>query len=172
MSDIMIMAAGVAALDALIVLLASALIVPAWRGRATTLVRRQALPMILVLSAISVLGTLYMEYGDALAPCLFCWWQRVFMYPILFIAALAMVKRRSAAEIADYVLVLAIPGFFIALYQHLLQMLPQGSLIPCDAANECAVRSVFEFGFVTLPWMALTVFAAIALVAFIARRRA
>ena len=36
--------------------------------------------------------------------------------------------------------------------------------------NDCSIRLVFEFGFVTIPWMALTVFAALALITFLARK--
>ena len=43
------------------------------------------------------------------------------------------------------------------------------ALIPCDASSDCAIRSVFYFHFVTIPWMALTVFVAIFLIALLGR---
>jgi disulfide bond formation protein DsbB len=134
-------------------------------------VRPYAWLSIFLLSAISIIGTLVMQYVDLLNPCLLCWWQRIFMYPVALISLVALIKQRDIASDADYILALAIPGALVALYQHLLQILPQGSLIPCDAANECGVRSVFEFGFVTIPWMAFSVFAALILIALISRKR-
>ena len=145
------------------------LVIPKTRAQTARLIRANALFLILILSLGSVAGSLFMQYGLNLVPCLFCWWQRVFMYPIVLLAGVAAVRRASLSELADYVLVLAVPGFVIALYQHLLQMLPSGALIPCDAAAECSVRSVFEFGYITLPWMAVSAFALLILVAAVAR---
>ena len=92
------------------------------------------------------------------------------MYPTAFIALVAIIKNTRVREIADYVLLLSIIGGLVALYQHLLQILPANSLIPCDASGDCAVRSVFEFGFVTIPWMALSAFAALILIALLVRK--
>jgi disulfide bond formation protein DsbB len=131
--------------------------------------RRYGLLAIFILSTLSVVATLVLQYGDNLNPCLLCWWQRVFMYPIAIITLLALIKGRTLSDIVDYVLALSVIGALVAFYQHLLQVLPSGALIPCDATGDCAVRSVFEFGFVTLPWMALTLFIAIALMAIVMR---
>lgn len=163
------MALGTILVDAAIVLCLLALLFKRGRRAVVPFVRSSALLIVVVLSVVSVAGTLVMQYAGALAPCLLCWWQRVFMYPIALIALIAFFKNERFAKIADYVLALSVIGALVALYQHLLQVLPQGALIPCDATNDCAVRSVFEFNFVTIPWMAFTVFAAIILVSWIAR---
>ena len=89
------------------------------------------------------------------------------MYPIGFISAIALFRGKKLPDIAEYVFALSLVGALIALYQHLLQVLPSGSLIPCDASGDCAVRTVFEFGFVTLPWMAFTAFLVIGFIALI-----
>ena len=164
------MAAGIVAIDLAIVINILVLAYAPSREKTATFGRRYGLLAIFVLSTLSVVGTLYFQYGDNLNPCLLCWWQRVFMYPIPFISLIALIKGKRLSDIADYVLALSVIGAAIALYQHLLQILPSGALIPCDASGDCAVRSVFEFGFVTLPWMALTIFVALALIAFIARK--
>jgi disulfide bond formation protein DsbB len=132
--------------------------------------REYGLLAIFILSTLSVVGTLWFQYGDNLNPCLMCWYQRVFMYPIPFITLIALIKGKRLSDIADYILALSLVGAAVALYQHLLQILPSGSLIPCDATGDCAIRSVFEFGFVTLPWMAFTIFIALALIAYLARK--
>lgn len=161
--------AATALLDVLIVAFLVGMCVPSWRMRIITFIRQNALPLATALSGIAVAGTLYMQYADMLNPCMMCWWQRVFMYPVFVIGAIALAKRTPFRDIADFVLALSIVGFLIALYQHLLQVLPSGALIPCDASGDCAIRTVFDFGFVTIPWMAVTVFAALALIAFVAR---
>src|SRR3569832_1608188 len=148
---ITLLSIATAAMNAVFVIGVLGLIIPAFRARTVSLIRGNAIFGIIMLSLASLVGSLFMQYGLGLVPCLFCWWQRVFMYPIVLVAGMGALKRASLRDIADYTLVLAIPGALVALYQHLLQMLPQGALIPCDASGECAVRTVFEFGYITLP---------------------
>ena len=138
-------------------------------GKFRAFIKKNARLVIFLLSAASIIATLTLEYVGGLPPCILCWWQRIFMYPVAIISGIAVIKDTDVSDIADYVLAFSLLGGAVALYQHLLQMLPAGSLIPCDAANECAVRSVFELGYITLPWMALSVFAILVLVAFVAR---
>jgi disulfide bond formation protein DsbB len=167
---ITLMSLGIVLIDIALVIKVFALFHKPSRAKIMRIGREYGLLSIVILSTLSIVATLWMQYGDNLNPCLFCWWQRVFMYPIPFISFIAMVKGKRLSDIADYVIALSIIGGAIALYQHLLQILPSGALIPCDAAGDCAVRSVFEFGFVTIPWMALTVFAALALISFLGRK--
>ncbi|HTR18684.1 MAG TPA: disulfide bond formation protein B [Candidatus Paceibacterota bacterium] len=167
---IYLMALGTVLLDAAIVVKVFALFHRPSRAQIVRGGRSYGLLAIFILSALSIAGTLFMQYAGALPPCVLCWWQRIFMYPIAIISLIAFIKNAKLSDIADYVLALSFLGALVALYQHLLQVLPQGSLIPCDATNDCAVRSVFYFNFVTIPWMALTVFAAVFLIAFIGRR--
>src|ERR1700722_3322736 len=124
---------------------------------------------IFILSTLAVAGTLIMQYAGGLSPCIFCWYQRIFMYPIALISLIALIKGVKISDIADYILALSFIGALFALYQHLLQILPSGALIPCDATDDCAIRTIYYFNFVTIPWMALTVFVAIFLVALLAR---
>jgi disulfide bond formation protein DsbB len=168
---ITLMALGTVALNAALALALLALFNSAWRTKLFALIRSNARLIFFLLSAASVAGTLFFEFAAGLAPCTFCWWQRIGMYPILFISAIAFLKNTDVSEIADYILALSIFGGAFALYQHLLQVLPTGTIIPCDASGDCAVRSIFEFGFVTIPWMALSVFAVFIFVALIARKK-
>ncbi|HUO50823.1 MAG TPA: disulfide bond formation protein B [Candidatus Paceibacterota bacterium] len=167
---IYLMALGTVVLDAAIVACVVALMFPSGRRVIVPVIRSGAFLVVVLLSIACVAGTLIMQYAGALAPCVLCWWQRVFLYPVALIALVAFFKNERFAKIADYVLALSCIGALIALYQHLLQVLPQGALIPCDATGDCAVRSVFEFNFVTIPWMAFTAFVALGIVAWIARR--
>jgi disulfide bond formation protein DsbB len=169
-SIITLIAFGTVVMDAGIFITTLALLKRAWRGRIYALATNYGMLTFFLIASTSIALTLVFQYSFALAPCLLCWWQRVFMYPTAFIALIAMVKNTHVSEIADYVLALSIIGAAIALYQHLLQILPANSLIPCDASGDCAVRTVFEFGFVTIPWMALSAFAALILIAFLARK--
>jgi disulfide bond formation protein DsbB len=167
---IYLMAVGTVILDIALVVKILALFHASSRKHILQSGRRYGLLAIFILSTLAVAGTLIMQYAGNLQPCLFCWYQRVFMYPIPVISLIAILKVKNISDVADYIMALSVFGFAIALYQHLLQVLPSGALIPCDATDDCAIRSVFEFHFVTIPWMAVTVFAAIFLIAFLGRR--
>jgi len=166
---IYLMAVGTVVLNAGIVLCVLALTNRSMRAQLTAFMRGNAMWLIILLSVLSIAGTLLMQYAGALEPCVLCWWQRVFMYPIGIIAIIAFFKNVKFSDIADYVLVMSFLGALVALYQHLLQILPAGALIPCSATDDCAIRTIFYFNFVTIPWMALTVFVAIFLIALCAR---
>ena len=91
-------------------------------------------------------------------PCTLCWWQRIFLYPQVLILGIAFMRRDARAWI--YSMALSICGAAIALYHTYLQF--GGSpLVPCGAdaaASQCAQRYFLEFGYVTIPTMALTAF--------------
>jgi disulfide bond formation protein DsbB len=167
---IYLMAIGTVLLDIALVVKVLALFHKPSRTKIMQGGRSIGLLAIFILSTLAVAGTLIMQYAGGLDPCLLCWWQRVFMYPIPVITLIALIKGQKISDIADYILALSFLGAAVALYQHLLQVLPSGSLIPCDASGDCAIRTVFYFNFVTIPWMALTVFVAIFLIALLARR--
>ncbi len=106
------------------------------------------------------LGTLITaEYYKILGfeACPLCWWQEIFLYPQVVLFGMAAWKKDS--YIADYSIVLSFFGAGVALYQHVLQMLPHGTL-PCPATGtvSCATRILFEFGYITYPLMAFTLF--------------
>src|SRR3989344_1846647 len=68
-------------------------------------------------------------------PCLWCWWQRIFMYPQVVLLGIALAIRDK--RIAIYSLALSIAGAVIAAYHTYIQF--GGSpLIPCSADSAAA----------------------------------
>ena len=99
-------------------------------------------------------------YSEVLhyVPCDLCWYQRVFLYPQVFMFAYAWWKYDRAA--LPYVLILSVLGFTVALYHHFLQI-GFDLMKPCSSAPfavDCAKPSFIEFGFVTFPFMAVVLF--------------
>ncbi len=168
---ITLIAFGAVVLNAVFVLCIAALFKSSWRDALVRFVRAHARLIIFLLSIGAVSGSLFLQYVAVIPPCLLCWWQRIFMYPTVIISTIAILKNTDVSEYADYVLTLSVLGAGVAIYQHLLQMLPAGSLIPCDTTGDCAVRSVFEFGYVTVPWMALSIFALLIFVTILTRKK-
>lgn len=110
---------------------------------------------------VATLGSLFYSEIAGFEPCTLCWYQRIFMYPQVFLFGLALWKKDRG--IVDYSLLLSGIGFLIAGYHYLMQVGIISSL-PCPAIGysvNCVKLFVIQFGYITLPLMSLTAFALI-----------
>ena len=111
-------------------------------------------------------------YSDVIGyePCKLCWFQRIFMYPQVFLLALALWKKDK--NIIDYTALLSIFGAIIAGYHYLLQLgiAPDLSCGAVGYSVSCAQRFVMNFGYITLPLMAFTAFLMILTFFFIEKK--
>ena len=106
----------------------------------------------------TIITLYYSEYLGA-TPCGLCWLQRIFLYPQVVLFAIA--AWRKDTSVAVYSIALSMIGAVIALYQHYLQMGGTLDVIPCPAtgtAADCTARTFFEFGYITYPFMAFSLF--------------
>ena len=129
------------------------------------------LQTIFAVSLAGMLGSLYFSEVMNFAPCMLCWYQRIALYPIVFISFIALVRKDIAARV--YVLPLAIAGFLIALYQNFLiwGLIPE-SLKPCVEGVSCTTKYIEWFGFITIPFLSLVAFGfIISLCVYLARIR-
>lgn len=115
-----------------------------------------------LISGLAMAGSL--TYSDVIgyAPCVLCWFQRILMYPQVLIMGVAMYRRDMSVRL--YGLILSVVGAVIALW-HYLGQLGFGTL-PCSAVGysvSCAERFVMQYGYITIPLMAFSAFALIAL---------
>lgn len=112
-------------------------------------------------------------YSDILGveACYWCWWQRIFLYPQAILFAMALWKEKYMRTAIDASIGMSVIGAGIALYHHALQMLP-GSGLPCPAVGvSCSQRILFEFGYITYPLMAFSLFAFLIIVMLFVRSR-
>lgn len=116
----------------------------------------------------TVFSILYSEF-IGFAACVLCWYQRIFMYPLVILLGLALYRKDKG--IIDYALVLAAAGSIVSLYHNYIYY-GGSSILPCDALGgvSCAQRYVFEFGYITIPLMSLTAFVLIIFSLFLAKR--
>ncbi len=107
---------------------------------------------------LATLGSLYFSEVRGLTPCILCWYQRIFMYPLIFIIGVAIIRKDK--NIPYFVLPLSIIGAIIALYQYLLQMtgLAKITPIPCTSVTPCSQIQVLYLGFITIPFLSLMAF--------------
>jgi disulfide bond formation protein DsbB len=134
------------------------------------LLARYALPLGFFLTLFATIGSLYYQYYLHLPPCDLCWYQRAFIYPLLFVFAYAWYKNDK--NIYNYIMGLSVVGGLIALYHHYLQM-GYDLYQPCSTAPfavDCSTPTFIEFGFVTYPFMALVTLGFTFLLAYTAKR--
>ena len=177
MSEIAILTTDLAAIGTLLaqlltLVLVAALMFPAKAGEILKHVRPFIIPAAFLLTlGASILSLVYSDVFG-IAPCGLCWLQRALLYPMPILLGIAYFAKDTG--VWKYVVGLGIPGLLIALYQHYLQMGGVGTL-PCPAAPgaaDCAQRVIFEFGYITFPLMAATVFALTIALMFLLRKRA
>lgn len=119
-----------------------------------------ALLLALAVAAISMAGSLYFSEGAHFLPCKLCWYQRIAMYPLVPVLSVALATRDTTVR--RYGLPLAIIGAAISTYHVLLERFPSLETGACDPNNPCSLIWVERFGYITIPTMALSAFALIA----------
>lgn len=110
----------------------------------------------------SIFGSLYFSEIEKLPPCLLCWWQRIFMYPIAFIMSVAILRKDTKA--IYYVMPLSIIGVIAAFYHSLLQWgVIKEDVLDCsvNAAVSCTDVQINWLGFITIPFMSFVAFAGV-----------
>lgn len=119
-----------------------------------------------IVALIATLGSLFYSEIAGFEPCKLCWFQRILMYPQAFLLGMAFWKKDKSMR--DYSIVLSAIGAVIAGYHYLLQIGVAPDL-PCSAVGysvSCSQRFVMNFGYITIPMMALTAFMLILLFMF------
>lgn len=128
---------------------------PAWLAGARADLGRVALRLAPLVAGGATLGSLYYSEVAGYLPCTLCWGQRIFMYSLAVVLTVGAL--RNDVGVRAYGLALAIPGAALAIYHSWLQAFPRVTSF-CTTDAPCAERHVWEFGFVSIPFMALSAF--------------
>lgn len=126
--------------------------------------RRYGLHAALLVAWVATLGSLYFSNVRLYKPCVLCWYQRIFMYPLVVTLALGLLWRDR--RVARYVVPPAVLGAAVAVYHVLLQKtdwLPETAACIIDVP--CSSDYIYWLGFITIPVLSLTAFALILLFA-------
>jgi disulfide bond formation protein DsbB len=111
-------------------------------------------------AASATLGALFFSEVMGLPPCVLCWYQRIFMFPLALLLPVGLFP--FDPKIARYALPLSMIGGLIALFHLLLTygLIPE-SIKPCVQGVPCAQNPIEWFGFITIPLLSLTSFSII-----------
>ncbi len=113
-----------------------------------------------LVAIVATAGSLYFSEVRFFVPCALCWWQRIFMYPLVGLLAVALFTRDR--HVWRYALPLALLGTGTAWYHYLIQRVPSlAAPGVCRGGVPCNVQYIEWFGFVTIPFLAGTAFAII-----------
>lgn len=128
-------------------------------------------PMLAWLVAVVAMGgSLYYSEVAHFTPCEFCWYQRIAMYPLALTLGIAAFRRDRGFW--RYALPVVSIGALLSIYHYLMQQFPGLSAGTCSATTPCTAAWVWEFDFVSIPFMALACFAAIGALLLIGRAHA
>jgi disulfide bond formation protein DsbB len=111
-----------------------------------------------LVSALATGGSLFLSEVANFVPCELCWLQRVFMYPLAITTVLAALFNDHRA--ARYLLPLPVIGAGVSIYHLLVEngVVKQTQACLVSAPGGCATKWIDEFGYVTIPTLALTAF--------------
>ena len=112
-----------------------------------------------LVAAIATGGSLFFSEIAHFIPCELCWYQRICMYPLSITTLLAALADDD--RVARYLLPLPLVGAGVSAYHLLVEngvvAEPRACLL--SAPGGCTVKWIEEFGYVTIPTLALTGFA-------------
>jgi disulfide bond formation protein DsbB len=123
-----------------------------------------------LVASTATLGALFFSEIMRLPPCLLCWYQRIFMFPLVLLLPLGLFP--FDRKVVRYALPLAFVGMVIAAYHQLLVMgvVPENAS-PCTRGVPCSEVDIEWLGFITIPVLAVAAFASIVILLLLARSR-
>lgn len=110
-----------------------------------------------LVACASTLGALFASEVMQLQPCSLCWYQRIFVFPLVLLLPMGLFP--FDPKVVRYALPLAAAGWAVALFQLLLVhgVIPE-SAEPCRVGVSCKDVQVEWLGFVSIPLLSFVAF--------------
>jgi hypothetical protein len=109
-----------------------------------------------VVAAIATGGSLFFSEIAGFVPCELCWYQRICMYPLSLLTLFLAVHGDHRA--ARYLLPFPVIGAGVSIYHLLVENHVVSTPKACLVGAGCTVKWINEFGYITIPTLALTAF--------------
>lgn len=117
---------------------------------------KKAMVLAFLISLAGVVGSLYYSEFLGFEPCKLCWYQRIFLYPQTILLAIGLIKKHP--HVANYCILFSSFGALLAGYQSLTQAgFAPDAVCPASGIS-CNQIFVMQYGYITIPVMALTAF--------------
>lgn len=123
-----------------------------------------------IIAAVSTIGSVFFSFVMEFAPCVLCWYQRIFLFPLVIILAIGLFPFDK--NVVKYAFPLAIAGWLTAVYHNLIyaKIIPE-SIQPCTQGVSCTEEYINLFGFLSIPMLALLSFSIIIVFLIILKKR-
>ncbi|CAM3898272.1 disulfide oxidoreductase [Arcobacter cloacae] len=123
-----------------------------------------------LVSLIATLGSLFFSEIMNFVPCSLCWYQRIFMYPLVFIFLVNLLYPDD--KIYKYSFPLVIIGLAFSIYHNLLilKVIPE-NLSPCVQGIPCSVDYLNWLGFITIPLLSFFAYTIILILLIMSKRK-
>lgn len=122
------------------------------------------------IAMVSTLGSLFFSEVMELIPCVLCWYQRIFMFPLCIILLVGLYTHDH--NVVKYALPISIIGLIFGIYHTLLffGFIPEG-LQPCSQGISCADINMELFGVIPIPLLSIISFITIIVLLLLTRTR-
>lgn len=114
-----------------------------------------------LVAAVATGGSLFLSQVIGLPPCVLCWYQRIFLFPLVVVLGFGLFP--TDRRVVRYALPLVAFGWLVAGYHNLVYagVVPE-NLQPCTRGVSCSEESLELFGVLSIPLLSLLAFTALA----------
>jgi disulfide bond formation protein DsbB len=107
--------------------------------------------------SIATMGSLFFSEVMGFIPCNMCWYQRIFIYPLVFIFLTNLLYPDD--KVFKYAIAIVVVGLLFSIYHNLLMfdIIPE-SAVPCTSGIPCSTEYIKWFGFINIPLLSLTTY--------------
>lgn len=105
----------------------------------------------------ATLGALFMSEVMEVPTCVLCWWQRIFMFPLVLVLPMGLFPYDP--RVVRFAAPLAAGGWLVALWHTLLLagIVPERAA-PCRQGVPCSEPQLAWLGFIDIPHLSLAAF--------------
>ncbi len=113
-----------------------------------------------LVASIATLGSLFFSEIMEFIPCTMCWYQRIFMYPLVLIFLVNLLYPDE--KVFKYSISLVLVGLLFSIYHNLLMwgIIPE-TIVPCKQGVPCSTKYFNYFGFINIPFLSLVSYTSI-----------
>jgi len=138
------------------------LIALAFYSKTKDILHKKALVISFILVTTATMGSLFYSEILGYVPCELCWYQRILMYPMSLLFLFALTYRDD--RIYKYTLPISIIGALLSGFHYISQFIAFTNT--CSIGQDCALKFVFHYGYITIPLMAFTIFVLVGIISF------
>lgn len=123
-----------------------------------------------VVALFATAGSLFFSEVMEFIPCTLCWYQRICMYPLVFISFISVLQ--FDRNILKYMFPLTSIGWAISLFHYLIQLeIIPASASPCRSGIPCEAKYINWAGFISIPFLSFMAFTLILTLLIIIQRK-